>query len=186
MTCFFGKNACWRGRPLHCTGRQQAAGSGRLLGGWRTGSSLAWTTSTLHGPPTGSRLRPAAGGWSTGSSLAWTTSTLHWPPTGGRLRPSAGGWSCGMLSQTTSSRPWPPTGSRPCWLSGGDTCSSACAEESFCTRAAAWQPALTGCGWLRAAPGYRHGSHTVLHLQHIPPRGSPSLALIGPLAHLRL
>ena len=39
-----------------------AAGPGRLLGGWRTGSSLAWTTSTLHGPPTGSRLGPAAGG----------------------------------------------------------------------------------------------------------------------------
>ena len=49
---------------------------------WRTGSLLAWTTSTLHGPPTGSRLRPAAGGWRTGSLLAWTTSTLHGPPTG--------------------------------------------------------------------------------------------------------
>ena len=76
---------------------------------------------------------------------------------------------------------------RPVLLAvGGDTCSSAFAEESFCTRAAAWQPALTGCGWLRAAPGYRHGSHTVLHLQHIPPRGSPSLALIGQLTHLQL
>ena len=30
-----------------------------VYGVWRTGSSLAWTTSTLHGPPTGSRLRPA-------------------------------------------------------------------------------------------------------------------------------
>ena len=39
------------------------------------------------------------------------------------------------------------------------------------------------------ASGYRHGSHTqhtVLPLQHIPPRGNPSLALIGPRTHRRL
>ena len=60
------------------------------MGGWRTGSSLAWTTSTLHGLPAGSRLGPAAG-WRTGSLLARTTSTLHGPPTGSRLGPAAGG-----------------------------------------------------------------------------------------------
>ncbi len=37
-----------------------AAGSGLLLGGWRTGSSRTWTTSTWHGPPTGSKLWPAS------------------------------------------------------------------------------------------------------------------------------
>ena len=132
------QEARWRGRTPHCTGCQPAAGSGRLLGGWRTGSSLARTTSTLNGPPTGSRIRMAAGGW-------------------------------------------------PRWLSGGDTLLPA--RKSFCTRAAAWQPALTGRGWSRAASDCRHGSHTqhtVLPLQHIPPRGNPSLALIGPLTHLRL
>ena len=123
----------------------------------------------------------------TGSSLAWTTSTLHGPPTGSRLGPAAGGRACGMLSRSTSSRPWPPTGGRARWLSWGDT--PLPARKSFCTRAAAWQPAPTGCGRSRAASGYRHGSHTwhtVQPLQHIPSRGNPSLALIGPLTHLRL
>ena len=41
------QEARWRGRSLHCTGCQPAAGSGRLLGGWRTGSSLARTTSII-------------------------------------------------------------------------------------------------------------------------------------------
>ena len=152
------QEARWRGRPLHCTGRQPAAGSGRLLVGWRTRSLLARTTSTLHGLPTGSRLGPAAGGR-----------------------------ACGMLSRSTSSRPWPPTGGRARWLSWGDT--PLPARKSFCTQDAAWQPAPTGCGRSRAASGYRHGSHTwhtVQPLQHIPSRGNPSLALIGPLTHLRL
>jgi hypothetical protein len=88
-------HTCWRGRSLHCTG---------------------------------SRLRPPAGGWRTGSSLAWATSTQHGPPTGSWFWPAAGGRACGMLSRTTSLWPGPPTGSRPCLLPAGDTCSSAYAE----------------------------------------------------------
>ena len=41
-------------------------------------------------------LRPAAGWWCTGGLLAWTTSTLHGPPSGSRLRPAAGWWRTGL------------------------------------------------------------------------------------------
>ena len=79
---------------------------------------LVRTTSTPHGPPTGSRLRPNAGGWRTGSLLAWTTSTLHGPPTGSRLRPAAGGLAHRKLAG---------------------------ADDLYISRAANRQPARAGC-----------------------------------------
>ena len=83
-------------------------------GWWRTGGLLAWTTTTLHGPPSGSRLRPAAGWWRTGGLLAWTTTTLHGPPSGSRLRLAAGWWCTGgLLAWTTSTLHGPPSGG-PC------------------------------------------------------------------------
>jgi hypothetical protein len=55
------REARWRGRPLHCTDRHPAVGFGRLWGVGADDLCTAWTILTLHGPPTGSRLRPAAG-----------------------------------------------------------------------------------------------------------------------------
>jgi hypothetical protein len=86
------------------------------VGWWCTGKSRALTTSTLHGPPTGSRLRQAvgvlhrkiadvddlylaraanlqpapAGCGGAGKSRAWTASTQHGLPTGSRPLPAVG------------------------------------------------------------------------------------------------
>ncbi len=49
--------------PAGCGGRLRPA-----AGWWRTGGLRAWTTSTLHGPPSGSRPKPAAAWWFTGLS----------------------------------------------------------------------------------------------------------------------
>ncbi len=69
----------------------------RLAAGWRRlGGLMAWTTTTLHGPPSGSRLRLAAGWRRLGGLLAWTTSTLHGPPSGSRLWPAAAWWFTGL------------------------------------------------------------------------------------------
>ena len=141
---------------------------------------LAWTTSALHGPPSGSRLRPAAGWWRTGGLLAWTTTTLHGPPSGSRLRLAAGWWCTGgLLAWTTSTLHWPPSGSRlrpaaAWWFTGlshlaADLLLAAGLElvrhlpsrKLYCIRATAWQQALAGCWRLRLhfcdASGYLPG-----------------------------
>ena len=47
LACFeVEKEACWRGRPLHCTGRHPAAGSGRLRGGGA--QEACWRGRPLH------------------------------------------------------------------------------------------------------------------------------------------
>jgi hypothetical protein len=87
-----GQDACWRGRPLHCTGRHPAAGSGRLRGHdggardaairrptfcWLSGGDLCATfrrgSSTLFGPLPGSRLLSAVGGCAPTSAMPQAT-----------------------------------------------------------------------------------------------------------------
>ena len=51
---------------------------------------------------------------------------------------------------------------------GGETSALIAGEEVCLARAAALQPALAGCVRSREAPGYRHSSHTALHLHHNP------------------
>ena len=95
--------ACWRGRPLHCTGRQPAAGFGRLRGGgaqdargrgrplYCTGRQPAAGSGRLRGggaqdargrgrpllrgPPTGSRLGRRRGGGT--PDARWHGRPLH-------------------------------------------------------------------------------------------------------------
>ena len=76
LACFeVEKEACWRGRHLHCTGRHPAAGSGRLRGGGA--QEACWRGRRLH--CTG--RNPAAGsGWLWGGGTqeaCWRGRPLH-------------------------------------------------------------------------------------------------------------
>ena len=107
----------------------------------------------------------------------WRGRSLHCtgrhPAAGsGRLQ---GGWRAGCSRRRPG---WPPhgPGRHPavglCWRSVGDTC-------AFCRR---WSPFVRGLppgsrlwqaeGRLREASGYRHGSHTALHVHHDPHGGA--------------
>ena len=133
------------------------------------GSLLARTTSTLHGLPTSSQLRPADGGvahrklagvddvytalaaiqqpspafcgwWSTGMWLFWTTATLRWLVSGSLHRPAAG----------ESTMRWPPSGSRQRQAAGALAHRKlAGVDDLYTARAAFQQPAQAGCGGWR-------------------------------------
>ena len=161
LACFeVEKEACWRGRPLHCTGRHPAAGSGRLRGGgaqeacWR-GRRLHCTG---HHPAAGSGRLRGAGWWRTGGLLAWTTTTLHGPPSGSRLRLAAGWWCTGgLLAWTTSTLHGPPSGgpcaplavaeallySGHCLAAGSCRLLAAAPPLVRCLRLPAWLPSIS-------------------------------------------
>ncbi len=83
-------------RRLHCTGRhRQPAPAGCWVAAQRRPAVADDDDynllSTLHGPPSGSRLRPSAGWWRTGGLLARTTTTLGRHPAAGPCRLRGGG-----------------------------------------------------------------------------------------------
>ncbi len=104
-------------------------------------------------PAAGGWLQPAAGSWCTGSFLAWTISRLHGPPTltAGYCRQLAAGSGCMGNVRFLPARKFycttvrvPPPGSQ------------------------LW-PAAGGCA---ASAPPEPGSHTALHLHHIPHWGA--------------
>ncbi len=139
---FFG--ADWL---LHCSS----------AGWWRTGSLQPWTTSTLHGPPSGNRLRPAAGWWRTGSSRAWTTSRLHGLPSGSQPGPAAGWWRTGCSHPAADFL-----------LAVGGTCAPLAVAEAqlyagHCLTAGSCRLLVVG----PLARCYLPGNRAALHLHHI-------------------